>query len=80
MERKLKRKHQTKISQEAYYYSTDIENDKIHHKKDHLKNVNNTMMILAVTVAITWMEMKIAVNMKIKHTHKKKRLLLMMLL
>ena len=31
------------------------------------------MMILAVTVAITWMEVKIAVNMKIKHTHKKKQ-------
>ena len=30
-------------------------------------------MILAVTVAITWMEMKIAVNMKIKHTHTKKK-------
>ena len=30
-------------------------------------------MILAVTVAITWMEMKIAVNMKIKHTHTQKK-------
>lgn len=36
-------------------------------KKDYLKNIENIMIILAVTVAITTMKMKIVAKMKRKN-------------
>ena len=50
--RKVKRKQQRKKSQKADFFSTNSENDEIHHIKDHL--------------AITTMNMKIVAKMKRK--------------